>query len=116
MLQSLSDQNSINELASKFHIDFLLDDCYVDADIFVQEQLISVLKHTLEKLIFLLDKSEYEEAYDLTDAIHMLPEIVALQKIQYLHDYWNTHVEPLRLKWGIDYFQEYRAFFQRTAK
>ena len=57
--------------------------------------------YVLEKIIYLLQENSIDQAYDLVDAFHWLPESVAKKtKIRYI-DFFTIQLIPLSEKWNI---------------
>ena len=110
LLDSLKGDFDI-EVANSLDIDFLLDDHENSNIIYVPEYLKKALLYALTKLTHLLSDMAYDEAYDLVDAIHVLPELIIHGKLQNLDDFWNTFIKPMRNKWNSIYFQEFEGFF-----
>ena len=80
--------------------------------VYSKEKLKEMLLYAMEKLLYLLHKKAYEEAYDLTDAIHVLPELIAQEICENNDSFWEVYIEPIRHKWNIDYFDDYRDYFK----
>ena len=111
LLQCSNNDFGFGGLAKEFHIDFLLGSCEEDVEIHVPEPIKKMLLYTFEKLKNLFNNMEYEEAYDVVDAIHGLPEMFAYQQTQHLDDFWKTYIEPIRRKWRSDYYEEFKELF-----
>ena len=92
-------------------IDFSIVSCEIDVEVYMPESFREIFLYTLKKLNNLLNNMLYEEAYDLVDAVHGLPELIALQRTQNLEDFWDIYIEPIQCKWNIEYLQEFKAVF-----
>lgn len=66
-----------------------------------------VILSALEKVRELIGFDQFEEAYDLTDAVHVLPEI-AFAPNRDMAAYWNDFIVPYREKWDSDFFEAFR--------
>jgi len=107
VLKSWNDKIILSEIVNELP----LVNTQKDFDIYVDYVLEKFLLHAFERLKTLLKNKLYEEAYDLVDAIHGLPELLLRQEIKHMRDFWNVYIEPMRRKWGDCYFQEFKGFF-----
>jgi len=65
-----------------------------------------ILGYALTRVIKLLEKSEYDEAYDLIDSVHILPEIIYNLSKRKLKDYWEDYIVVYHNKWNNKYFDD----------
>ena len=54
-------------------------------------------------LKYALVEKSYDKAYDLVDAIHCLPDIIAENKFTITKSYWKTHIRYYRNKWDKEF-------------
>jgi len=103
---------SKSPIVSKYYIDDL--DCDL-IDIFLNDVSLSididqthmkVFDYILTKAIHKLQKQELDQVYDLIDAFHVFPELVANDIDIDYSDYFDTYVKPLNAKYGIDIVKE----------
>ena len=66
-----------------------------------------ILVYAFNKAKELLANKQYEIAYDLVDAIHVLPETYSESKVEQLDNYWKVYIAPFRDKWGDDFFSSF---------
>ncbi|MCL2421503.1 MAG: hypothetical protein FWD03_06560 [Defluviitaleaceae bacterium] len=76
-----------------------------------EAEIRSILLYAVAEIKQLLKNKAYDEAYDIVDAIHALPEIFANDRANHLSEYWKIYIEPVRLKWGQKYFTEVSKYF-----
>lgn len=75
----------------------------------------SALDEALKELELLLGDGEYERAYDLVDAIHMMPEIIA--DYGTLNDsFWQVHIAPYRNRWNRNFLVEQQKYHGQTER
>lgn len=72
---------------------------YVRTIVFKNDKIIKVMSDMLMKLKSLLLSQEYAQAYDLADALHTLPEIIADNKGKIPHKYSKIFLNSYRNKW-----------------
>ncbi|MBP2000776.1 hypothetical protein J2Z69_001807 [Paenibacillus shirakamiensis] len=61
-------------------------------------QYLQIVNLVIEEIKDLILLNKYQQAYDLIDAIHCLPEIIVLQNWNE-RDYWKNFIYPYREKW-----------------
>ena len=71
-----------------------------------------IFLYAFERIRDLLKLNQYDEAYDVVDAVHALPEIFAEGRTRWLRDYWKTYIVPLNKKWKKKYFIQWKSFFK----
>lgn len=71
-----------------------------------------VISSALEKIRELVGSDRFEEAYDLADAVHALPEIASTPDRDMMA-YWNDFIVPYREKWHSDFFEAFREEIPR---
>ncbi|MDR1203326.1 MAG: hypothetical protein LBL58_17085 [Tannerellaceae bacterium] len=91
--------------------DFFIGNLDYDVEVEKSDEIEIILEYSLRRLKTLICNENYNEAYDLTDAIHALPEIYAEGRTDNLSNYWKIFIEPIREKWGYDYFNECEKLF-----
>jgi hypothetical protein len=82
--------------ALKVYIANTLVDASVDGTVGLK--YLSVLVTALKEVEHLLVEGDFERAYDLVDAIHIMPEII-VRYGSLNRAYWKTHIGPYRDKW-----------------
>lgn len=65
-------------------------------------QIIAIVASQTE---FLINTESFEQAYDLIDAIHCLPEIL-MTTDKDMYSYWNLYILKYQLKWNTNLFDE----------
>jgi len=56
-----------------------------------------------DELVSVLQLKNFDLAYDLADAIHCLPNIIAENNFTIPKSYWKSHVQYYRNKWDKDF-------------
>ena len=74
---------------------------YVRTLIFKDETFQNELVLNLTDLKSLLQSEKFEQAYDLADALHVLPEIIADNNGQIPKSYRKTFLESYQKKWKL---------------
>ena len=57
----------------------------------------------MSKLINMLHENNFEQAFDLIDAFHVLPELIAREISINYNEYYDIYIKPLGIKWGISF-------------
>ncbi len=65
-----------------------------------------LLLRSFRQLSQLLTSRQYEQAYDLTDTIHFLPELFGREQLLHRNDYTTCFVKPYTAKWHDDLFDK----------
>ena len=73
------------------------------------------LSEILNNIMILLDKGEYEQAYELADVAHAIPEIMANYNGKITKSYWKHQIEPYGRKWDCIFFKKYQKEFTKTV-
>lgn len=76
----------------------------LETDRFLDSLISAVLLRVRELII----SDEFEQAYDLVDVIHALPEISITQNRD-MAAYWRDFVVPYHTKWSSDFFETFRG-------
>ena len=74
---------------------------YVRTLIFKNEKVHNELLKNLTDLYFLLKSKKFQQAYDLSDALHMLPEVIADNKGRIPNSYYKAFKNSYKKKWKI---------------
>ena len=69
------------------------------------------LSAILSDLLKQLENKNYEQAYDLADVAHAIPEILAEYNGKLTNSYWKNCIEPYRKKWGCNFLEEFQKDF-----
>lgn len=69
-------------------------------------ELQAVIAAAVDKIEMLIINGELEHACDLTDAVHVLPEIAASPKADW-ESYKRCYVKPFAKKWGDNFFDDF---------
>ena len=81
--------------------DYLIFRCISIKDRKFDRCVIALLLQELEQLEKLLVAGKIEQAYDLADAIHLLPEIILKNDGRIPNDYYDIYLEPYRKRWNV---------------
>ncbi len=94
---------SINNLDKERWYFVYHNNIYVRHQLLKEEAIYQLLIKVCNLLIQLLEDEEYENAYDLVDTIHFLPDIIADNNFTIKQSYWNTLVKDYRDKWDKNF-------------
>lgn len=75
------------------------DNYYVRTVIFKEADMLNLLMQNLSELRMLLQSRQFEQAYDLADILHVLPEVIATNKGRVSHGFMKTFIKPYQKKW-----------------
>lgn len=67
----------------------------------------SLISAVLVRVQDLIISDKFEQAYDIADVIHALPEISITQN-RNMAAYWRDFVVPYHTKWNSDFFEMFR--------
>lgn len=81
------------------------DNIYTHHYLFNNENIYKLFKTLCRETILLLENGDFERAYDLIDAYHSLPEIVANNNFIIPKSYWRTYIKSYRIKWDKDFLK-----------
>lgn len=76
---------------------------YVNHQMLKKSDIYSLLIKLILSLIYELEQENFEKAYDLVDAFHCLPDIIADNNFTVPKSYWKTFVKTYRNKWDYDF-------------
>ena len=83
---------------------------YVNFKLLKDKHIYDLITKICEELIVLFNSNAFERFYDLIDAVHCLPEIIADNKFSVPDDYWDNYIVPYRNKWDKQFLvQEQRC-------
>lgn len=89
---------------------------YVNHWMLKNKQVYQLLIKACETFKQLLDEEKYEEAYDLADSIHCLPDIIAENHFSVTNSFWKTHIEVYRKKWDKTFLRSEEKECRISAK
>ena len=81
------------------------DNLYVRFSILHRESIYKVLISVFTALIDVLKSEDKDRIYDLADAVHCLPDIIAENRFTITKSYWKTHLRRYRSKWDKDFLR-----------
>jgi len=100
----LNDIYSLQLMLKNPILDYLSNEISTSIDF--DQRFNRIFIFVLTKTIQLLQENATEQAYDLIDAFHVLPELVADEiKVDYA-DFYNIYVKPLSSRWGTSFTGE----------
>jgi len=73
------------------------------------------LSEILSNILNLLITGNYDQAYDLSDLAHAIPEMLAEFNGFIAKSYWKHNIELYREKWDKEFFKEYQKDFICTG-
>ena len=86
---------------------------YVNCQILKKSDIYNLLLKLLRYLIHVLEKEEFDKAYDLVDCFHCLPEIIADNNFSIPKTFWKTFVKYYRDKWDNDFLKVEQKEFKK---
>lgn len=89
---------------------------YVNHRILKNKQVYQLLIKACETFKQLLDDEKYEEAYDLVESIHCLPDIIAENNFLITKSYWQTNIEDYRKKWDKTFLKNEEKEYNISQK
>lgn len=78
---------------------------YVNHSLVKKEEIYSLLLTICKLLKTTLENQQYDRAYDLADAVHCLPEIIADNGFSVPKSYWKINIGGYRKKWDKDFLK-----------
>ena len=78
----------------------------ISTSINVEQNFMKMFSRALSEIIHLLQKKDFDQAYDIIDAFHWLPEDIAHGIRVNLVNFFITKVVPLSKKWGTSFVEE----------
>lgn len=79
---------------------------YVQRQFLKNGEIYAILKKMCNCLIQLLEKKQYVQAYDLADAFHCLPDVIANSSFTIPKSYWKIYIYAYRKKWAPKFLFE----------
>lgn len=86
---------------------------YVNHSILENKDIYKLLITVCELLKTLLENQQYDRAYDLADAVHCLPEIIADNNFSITKSYWKININFYRKKWDKTFLKEEQKILKR---
>lgn len=80
-------------------------------NICIKNNELKIITVGVEEVLNCLQLNKYDFAYDLIDALHILPEVLSNNGNIELYDYWKTYFENLTKKYGISKFKMIKKCF-----
>ena len=81
------------------------DNVYVNHRFLKDKNIYNLLVELLKNLICILNKKEFDKAYDLVDNFHCLPDIIADNHFSIPKSFWKTHAKSYRNKWDKSFLR-----------
>lgn len=79
---------------------------YVNHSLLKKEEIYSLLLTICKSLKTALENQQYDKAYDLADAVHCLPDIIADNGFSVPKAYWKIYIGTYRKKWDKDFLKD----------
>ena len=89
------------------------DNVYVNHRLLKSSDIYGLLIKLIKDLICVLNKGEFDKAYDLVDVFHCLPEIIADNHFTIPKSYWKSFVKCYRNKWDNDFLRVEQKKFKK---
>ena len=70
------------------------------------------LKETLYYLLILIDNKEYEKIYDVIDILHVVPNVVSVNKKTSKKDFYKIYIKKFSKKWNDKFFLRMKHYFK----
>lgn len=92
------------------------ENLYVYNAILHDDNTYVILSKICEKLRNTLLQNEFEEAEDLTNAVHCLPDIIAENHLTITASYWKSHIKCYRDKWDKEFLRNEEKLYKKNCK
>ena len=89
------------------------DNVYTHHYLLKNKNIYKLFEKLCKETIALLEQNDYERAYDLVDAYHCLPEIIANNNFTIPKSFWKTFVKDYRSKWDNDFLRDEQRMLKR---
>ncbi len=89
------------------------ENIYVHYKITKDKNINKLLVCLCTQLQQLLIQKKYQQAYDLVDAVHCLPNIIVENEFQIPKSYWKIYVKPYRKKWDKTFLKSQEKVFKK---
>ena len=111
--KAISGINGLNmeQWSPMFH-----ENIYVNHQFLKNTCIYNLLTSLCVEIKYLLEHSDFERAYDLIDAIHCLPNIIADNHFHIPKPFWKTYIKPYRKKWDKTFLLKQEATIRRRAE
>lgn len=86
---------------------------YVNHPLLKRAEIYDLLINLLQSVTYYLEKKEFEQAYDLVDSIHCLPEIIADNNFSVPKSFWETYTKVYRSKWDKNFLKNEQKNYRR---
>ena len=81
---------------------------YVNHLLLKNDSIYELLIASFQHLANMLTHNQFEQAYDLIDCIHCLPEIIADNHFTIPRAFWKHYVTHYRKKWDKSFLKKYQ--------
>ena len=92
----------------KWHFVFIENFYTQSATIIKKADINKFISDILENILRLLTVENYEQAYDLADLAHAIPQILAEFNGAITKSYWKHRIDLYRKKWDKDFLSDYQ--------
>ncbi|MHB1453783.1 MAG: hypothetical protein ACYCYM_07515 [Saccharofermentanales bacterium] len=92
------------------------ENLYVYNAILHDDNIYVILTKICEKLRNAILQNKFDEAEDLTNAVHCLPDIIAENHLTITANYWNSHMKYYRDKWDKDFLKNEEKSYNKRFK
>lgn len=89
---------------------------YVNQRILKNIAIYQLFIQLFESTITILNNSLFDQAHDLVDSYHCLPEIIADNHFTIPKSYWKTFVKEYRKKWNREYLRKEQKEFRKIQR
>lgn len=86
---------------------------YVNHPLLKRAEIYDLLIDLLQSVTGYLEKKEFEQAYDLVDSIHCLPEIIANNNFSVPKLFWKTYEKGYCSKWDKGFLKLERKKYKK---
>ena len=87
---------------------------YVHRRILKDEYIYTILLVVCERIHKLLICKQFNQAYDIVDAVHCLPDIIAENNFSVTKSYWMHHLKQYRHKWDNKFLVNEQKLYIKT--
>ena len=63
-------------------------------------------------MLILIDNKEYEKIYDVIDILHVVPNVVSVNKKTSKKDFYKIYIKKFSKKWNDKFFLRMKHYFK----
>ncbi|NLE05803.1 MAG: hypothetical protein GX638_13525 [Crenarchaeota archaeon] len=91
--------STIKDLDEELWYFVYTNNVYVNHALVKNQAIYDILIKSCKAIKESIEEEKFEKAYDLVDAVHCLPDIIADNHFKITESYWEIYIKPYRIKW-----------------